>query len=548
MLRPYQSILKNEIYNRHELKFQNVLGVLPTGAGKTVVMADIFKDNENYPQIAIAHRQELVLQISCALANAGIYHRIVAPARTIRFVVERHVRKFTQSYYHPGAPTAVAGVDTLINRFEDLTSFLKQVRRWQTDEAHHLQINNKWGAAVNRMPFAHGVGWTATPMRPTGQSLGRSLSGVFDALCVGPAPRELINQGYLCDYKIYAPPLSMNVTGLDVSSATGDFNQAQLRRQAHKSKIVGDVVQHYLRLAPGKRNVVFAVDVSLAEEQAAAFNAAGIPAAVLHAKTNDVERVKMLDKFERGDLRVIVNVDVLGEGFDCPAIECVQFARPTQSYNLFVQQFGRGLRPLPGKSHGIIIDHVGNVERHGLPDTPREWSLDGVAKKPKRLDDDLPLRNCPNPACFTVFEGYGRTCPVCGHCPPRESASRPEQVEGDLIEFSPDLLNDLRRRAAEIVRENGKLPYGQPKHVIKAVRKKQTTRREAQLTLRETMGWWGGTRRDRYNDPDSDAFRRFFRTFGIDAATAKTLGATDAAELNERIWTDINRMKQELGE
>jgi superfamily II DNA or RNA helicase len=359
--------------------------------------------------------------------------------------------------------------------------------------------------------------------------------------------RNLISEGYLCKYRIFAPPMSMNMAGVAVSSSTGDYNQAQMRREAHRSRIVGDVVGHYLRIAPGKRNVVFAVDVELAHEHAAAFRAAGISAEVLHAKTKDTERVSMLDRFERGETSVIVNVDVLGEGFDCPAIECVQFARPTVSWNLFVQQFGRGLRILPGKASGTIIDHVGNVQRHGLPDAPQEFSLDGIAKKPKRADDDLPVRTCLNPKCFSVFEGYGRTCPFCGDCPPRESASRPEQVEGDLVEYSPELLAQLQAKADEIMKSNQKLPMHMGKHVVKAVQKKQAARRDAQIELRDALAWWGGTRRDRYGDEDSDAYRRFFRTFGVDVMTARTFGTNEATELHEKIWRDIARMKEELG-
>lgn len=541
MLRGYQSTIKNEIFVSHAFGNRNVLSVLPTGAGKTVCMAHIFKENENDPQLAQAHRQELVLQISMAFASVGLYHRIIAPEKTIRFIVERHIKKFTQSFFHPGAPTAVGGVDTLIKRLDDLDKFLKQCKLWQTDEAHHLQVNNKWGEVVLRMPQARGIGWTATPRRPNGQSLGRSISGVFDALVVGPSMRELITQGYLCEYIIYGLPNAIDTSGIQISSSTGDLNSTQLRDAAHRAQITGDLVKHYKKYASGKRTVVFAVDVALATEYAEAYTAAGIPAGVLHAKTSDTDRVNLLDKFERGEILVIVNVDVLGEGFDCPAIECVQMARPTESYNLFVQQFGRALRILAGKNCGIVIDHVGNIGRHGLPDAPREWSLDGIEKKPRPVDD-LPVRGCPNPGCFRVFEGFGRTCPYCGFCPPREPAARPDMVEGDLTAFSPELMARLRGEADRIVSDNQRVPHHAGRATVIATKRRQGERRNAQLALREALAGWAGCRRDLYGDPDDVSYMRFFRQFGIDVMSAQTLNANDAETLCEKVWEDIRGM------
>lgn len=533
ILRDYQTAVKNEIIRKHALGIQNVLAVVPTGGGKTVVMADIARDN-NQPEIIIAHRQELVSQISMSLARAGVYHRIIAPQSTVNFIIERQVDRLRKNFTHPNAPLAVAGVDTLVRRTDQLARFLKQCNRWQTDEGHHIQKDNKWGAAVQALPNAFGVGWTATPVRPNGQSLSRLRTGIYDSLVIGPTMRALINQGYLCDYKIYGPPSDIDLSNVLISSATGDFNTKQLRDAAHKSHITGDVVGHYLRLAKGKRGVTFAVDVEMAEEHAAAFREAGVPAAVLHAKTPDRDRVKFMDDFEAGRLLQIVNVDVLGEGYDCPAIECVSFARPTQSYGLYVQQFGRGLRPLPGKKWGTIIDHVGNVTRHGLPDAPRAWDLDGIGRNTRPVDD-LPIRTCFNLDCLMVFEGYGRTCPYCGSCPERQTASRPDVVEGDLQEFSPDLLARLRGEADRIVNRAHQVPVHLGKGIAATVRDAKAVWRDTQLELRDAIAWWAGVRRDIYGEDDSTGYRRFWRTFGVDVATAQTLKADKAAELLEKV-------------
>lgn len=539
LLRPYQSSLKASIAVHHAFGSRNVLAVMPTGAGKTVVMSAIAKDHDGRPQVAIAHRQELVMQISLALARAGVYHRIVAPDAVVRFVVEQHVEELGRSYWHAAAPAAVAGVDTLNARSERLERFLRSCVLWQTDEAHHVQKANKWGAPLLLMPDALGVGWTATPRRPAGQSLSRDGTGLFDALAVGPTPRELIDAGFLCEFKIIGPRSALSGQGLGVSSSTGDYNRTQLAAAAHRAQITGDVVEHYLKFARGKRGVTFAVDVGLATEYAEAFRQRGVPAEVLHAKTGDRDRVNIMRRFRAGELLQVVNVDVLGEGFDCPAIEVCQFARPTKSYGLYVQQFGRALRIMDGKTHGLIIDHVGNVSEHGLPDGPQEWTLEAIPKRTSR--EDPPVRTCTNPSCFAVFEGFSRTCPECGHCPPRAPASRPEQVDGNLAEYSSELLEHLRKEAARIVSTRRGVPFHLGRGIAEKVRRAQAQQREAQRSLREALVGWGGVRRDLHGEGTDVAQMRFFHTFGVDVATAQTLGTKEAAALEERIWLDIHR-------
>lgn len=548
-LRPYQSTLKSDIINAWSTEIKNICAVLPTGGGKTVVMSSLF--TLNYPEIAIAHRRELVSQISLALARAGLYHRIIAPPATIRFIVGKHVEKIGKNYYDARSPLAVAAVDTLIRRFDDLTTFLKRVSLWQTDEAHHLQTDNKWGKAVEQMPQARGVGWTATPLRADKRGLrrGDGHSGVFDHMIVGPDMRELIRAGYLADYRIISAPSDIATAGVAISKATGDFNSFELRDAAHRSHITGDIVKHYLKFAAGKRGVTFAVDVELAHEHAEAFRAAGVPAAVLSAKTPDAERFAITDRFERGELLQIVNVDVLGEGYDCPAIEVVSFARPTASYGLFVQQFGRGLRPLAGKSHGVIIDHVGNIfgpRGHGLPDKPRIWSLDGAPRRDALDPDELPLRCCPNPECFRVFEGYDRVCPYCGFRPTVQQRDRPELVDGDLTEIDAAALARLRGEAEAVMSPERPLPVHAGRPAVIATQRRHVEQQTAQAALRDTIAWWAGYARDGLRLPDGAAYQRFFRTFGLDVLTAQTLNAADAAKLTARINDDIERLRQSI--
>lgn len=536
-LRTYQSTLKNKIIASWNFGYQNILAVAPCGAGKTVMMADIFHDHTG-PAIAIAHRQELVGQISMAMARAGLTHRIIAPPALIKFIVTQQIKRLGSSFYHPSAPLAVAGVDTLIRRTDQLGDYLKQVSLWQTDEAHHLLTDNKWGAAVSHMPTAQGVGWTATPLRADKRSLARLQGGVFDHMVEGPAVRWLIDHGYLADYRIVGQASDIDLTRVDISKSTGDFNSTQLRDEAHKSHIVGDVVKSYLRFAPGKRGVTFAVDVALAQEHVAAYAQAGVPAGVIHAKTPDLERTGIIDDYARGDLKQVVNVDVLGEGYDCPGIECVSLARPTSSIGLAVQQMMRALRQLEGKSFAWIIDHVGNVVRHGLPDAPRVWTLNGLA--PRDGDAEIPIRTCPNPDCFRVFESWSKTCPYCNFKPEAQGRERPEQIEGDLIEFGPDLIAKLRREAEIVMSPDRALPHHAGVPAVKATMRRHDEHREAQGELRTAIAWWAGVRRDAHGDDDSTSYKRFYRRFGVDVLTAQSLKTAEAKKLHDLIWSDIN--------
>jgi len=344
--------------------------------------------------------------------------------------------------------------------------------------------------------------------------------------------RDLIDRRSLCDYRIWAPPQSIDLGGVKIG-ATGDYVQKGLRDAAHKSRIVGDVVQHYQTLAEGLRGITFTVDVEQAVELAKAFNDAGVPAIAVSAKTPDSVRAEAVRKLRDGKVLQLVNVDLFGEGFDVPAVECVSMARPTMSYGLFVQQFGRALRPLRGKTHGIIIDHVGNVKRHGLPDAPRKWSLlaDERGKRGARDMDITPVTTCP--ACFRAYEAVTPICPFCGYRPEPASRSRIECVDGDLIELDANMLAMMR---GEVDRVDGpaQVPFSATPVIEKAVRKRWNERQSAQGELRNHIAIWAGVLRDRGAD-DHEIYRRFWHSFGTDIITAQTLGAKGAAELAAQI-------------
>src|SRR5271165_845796 len=203
-LRPYQIEAMNDIYAAWKAGAVNVLAQLATGAGKTVLFSKIIADNPGH-SIAIAHRVELVSQISLMLARYGIRHNLVAQNNARREIVAIHMQELGRSYYDPQARTNVAGVDTLL-RMDRRTPWFNQVSLVVQDEGHHPLKKNKWGTAAGLFPNARGLYPTATPLRADGQGLGRHADGLMDALVIGPSMRDLINMGYLTDYRIFAPP------------------------------------------------------------------------------------------------------------------------------------------------------------------------------------------------------------------------------------------------------------------------------------------------------------------------------------------------------
>lgn len=536
--RDYQSDLINGVYAAWQGGALNVLAVLPTGGGKTVVFAHIAAAVKQ-AVCAIAHRSELVSQMSLAFAREGVRHRVIGPAALGKLCARVHLEELGANYVTPNARVAVAGVDTLVRIDPASDPWFQQVGLWIQDEAHHVLEDNKWGTACKMFPNARGLGVTATPLRADGKGLGRHADGLFDEMIVGPTMRELIGRGYLTEYRVFAPPSDLDLSSV-TTTGSGDFSPPKLTAARRASHITGDVVQHYLRIAGGKLGVTFDTDVESATETAAAYRAAGIPAEVVHGNTPADVRSGILRRFRNRDLLQLVNVDLFGEGFDLPSLEVVSMARATQSYGLFCQQFGRALRTMPGKQHALIIDHVGNTLRHGLPDAHREWSLDRRERRARAAPQDvIPLRSCLNPECAGVYERVLSACPYCGHVHLPAGRSSPEQVDGDLLELDAATLATMR---GEIARVDGDavVPYGADAAVQGAVRKRHAERQAAQAVLRSSIALWGGWQHHLERDVH-EGYKRFFFQFGVDVASAMALGAREAQALTERIDNDLKR-------
>lgn len=557
-LRYFQNNLKADIYQAWAHGAPNVLAVLPTGGGKTVTFASILQEF-NGASVAIAHRQELVGQISVALARYGVRHKIIAPTPVIKAICRLHLAEVGTVWYDPNARCAVAGVDTLTRRGDKLANWLASVGLWVQDEAHHVLAANKWGKAAGMFPNARGLGVTATPVRADGKGLGRHAHGLFDALVLGPSMRALIEQGYLTDARVVVAESDLHM--LEKPGASGDWSADQLKKAARGSHIVGDVVATYQKWVPGKLAVVFAPVVETATEMAAAFRKAGVPAEVVSADTPDDIRREILGRFRRREILILVNVDLFGEGFDLPAIEAVIMARPTESFSLFAQQWGRVLRLLlpadllarwddftveqrlayiaaSDKPFGWVIDHVGNIVRHGLPDARNNWTLDARASGGGESDAES-ITACVNPSCAQVYRRFLKACPYCGHVKPPVERSTPEAVMGDLVELDPETLAAMRGAVAAVAlpTEDFRTTQAGLPHVwaMRNTRLHDEARR-AFLNLKDASEWLVGEWLAE-GLTLSDCHRRFFLRFGLDVLTAYALPKAEAQALAEKIDT-----------
>lgn len=564
MLRDFQVDLKGGIYRAWHEGARNVMGVMATGGGKTVVFSDIVKEMDQ-PACLISHRQELVGQAAMALNREEVPHSIIAPAAIQRQIIQLEMESYGRSFYNPRAPVRVAGVDTLLNH-DTNDRWLQQVALIVQDEGHHVLRENKWGSAMEMFSAnARGLFMTAHAKRGDNKGLGREADGLVDRLVLGPHGRELINRGFLCDYRLIAPPDTTDMSDVHVT-ASGEFSPVELRKAIHRNKsIVGDVVGHYLRFAPGALGITFAVDIEAATEIAAGYRKAGIPAEIITAKTPLFVRGQLMRQFRARQILQLVSVDVLGEGVDVPAVEVISMARHTASFQLYAQQFGRGLRLMltdeqnatwhtrtdqqrlaeiatSRKPKAIIIDHVNNYDRHGLPDVQQQYSLNRPERRirGKVADDAIPLRPCLNESCAAYLQPYEVVlpgCPVCGFKPAPMRRGTPEQVEGDLVELDPEVLKQLRGEIARI--DNPvQLPKGVDHITGMAIRKRHVERQEAQQSMRGAERLWRGWQHHQGRG-EREAQQRFFFKFGIDVATAHTLNSKDAAELEARIRADL---------
>jgi superfamily II DNA or RNA helicase len=305
--------------------------------------------------------------------------------------------------FNPYQRVAVCSVDTLRRRLARLTP--PDLIIW--DEAHHVSAKT-WGSvyAWAGQQCRH-VGLSATPARLD----GRGLDKYFGALVHGPSTGELIARHFLSGYRAFAP----STPDLSrVHTRAGDYASGELAGVMDTGQIAGNIVGTYQRLANGKRAIYYAVSIDHSRHLVGAFRAAGVDATHLDGNSSAAERTQAARDCAEGRVKVLCNVDLFGEGFDLAAsagrdvnIEAVGLCRPTQSLTLHLQQIGRALRPK--QSPAIILDHAGNLMRHGLPDDERTWTLEGITRQQRQADNGPAVRMCNS--CFGVFGAGTRVCP-----------------------------------------------------------------------------------------------------------------------------------------
>jgi len=417
-LRDYQETLVDSVRDSFRTGKKAPLVVSPTGSGKTVMFAYIADRTSSRQKkvLILVHRQELVDQTCKTLRAFNVDHGVIAAGRT----PER--RKLVQ----------VASVQTLVRRLNDFQPDLIII-----DEAHHGTAGS-WRKVIDYNPQSLVLGVTATPERLD----GKGLSEVFDDLIRGPEVSWLIDQGHLSRPKYYAPP-QVAETPSKVNS-NGDFSKKELDAIMNKKSITGDAVEHYRRICPNQPAVTFCTSIKHAEDVSEQFNAAGFRWAVIDGNMEKDDRREIVKMLGDGRLHGLASCEIINEGFDLPVVSAAILLRPTMSLGLHLQQIGRVLRVSEGKKNAFILDHVGNLARHGFAEDVRDWSLEGRKSKKKSKDDEptVNVRQCPK--CYACHPPEPK-CPECGHVY-EIKAREIEVVDGQLEEIDVEAM----RRAKKI--------------------------------------------------------------------------------------------------
>lgn len=540
-LRYYQSDMCGDIdATRDELPTGDVMPVLPTGSGKTRIMAEQGGKTDTL-KIYQAHRKELVSQIALALAKEDLPHRVIGDKSLIKFCTEQQMEKNGYTTYSPSAGIIVVSAQTLRNKNE---AWFGDVREFYSDEGHHGTQGSTWGINREKFPGAFGVWPTATPWRTDGQGLGRHASGYIDRMLIGPDMRTLINQSHLSDYHLVMDQTDIDLANVAIGKS-GDYIDKQLAKALKQSNIVGDTVDSYLKYAAGMLTVVFTADVDLAEATAKKFRDNGIAAESISSRNTYHERAAIGRRFERRETLVLVNADLLGEGYDVPAIECCIMDRPTESYGLFVQQWGRALRYAEGKT-ALIIDKVGNLRKFlargfPLPDYHHNWSLDDRDRKAGAggagADGNTMCTNVPD--CGYPYPREMSHCPFCGEEPVKVTRRDASTVEGDLRLLTFEELQDLRFRIQEASQDPEAVKQrmeaaGAPSIAGYSAAKNIRQRNEARAHLKHMINRWAGIHRDLGVD-ESSAYRAFYGAFGVDVLAAQLQSAREMQELSMKL-------------
>lgn len=390
-LRKYQTDLINNIKRSIMTGHRSIVAVLGCGGGKSIIQADIARSAtaKGNRVLFLVHRKELCRQMADTFTRHGVNMNLCS----------------------------VNMVQTISRHLDDITDPSLII----TDEAHHSTANT-YRKIYDRFPNAVKLGFTATPIR-----LGRGgLGDVYDDLITSVSTKWLIKNKYLSSYKYYSVKLA-DTSSLHIRS--GEFNADEVACLMQNKEIYGKTVTQWERLAKNKKTIVYCASVETSKMTADEFLKSGYISYSLDATTPEKERTDIVERFRKGQIQILCNCDLFGEGLDVPDCECVVLLRPTQSLTLYIQQSMRSMRYMPDKT-AIIIDHVGNCYLHGLPDDDRKWSLESKIKQ----ENTVKIRECKN--CFAVYPPTLSKCPYCRYEAVKEVRhSNKKTIEIDLVEL-----------------------------------------------------------------------------------------------------------------
>ena len=393
-LREYQQADYDALRRSASMGHKRTIYVAPTGSGKTVVGSNIIKSatDKGFSSWFIVHRRELAEQAHEKLLNHGVDNNIF------------------MSGFRPNlfAPVQVISIATFVARLEANQIPKNTPSMIMVDECHRTMAAS-YLKLLTMYPEAYTVGLTATPCRSDGCGLGNYYTNMVFA----PTIPELIKMGHLVQPKHY----SGTVADLTRMRGGNDFVMAELEERQNQPQLVGDVVENWLRLAKGRKTIVFSSGVKHSMAMCEEFEKAGVRAAHIDGNTRTDQRDDILIRHNdpQGDIDVVCNCMVLTEGYDSPIVSCIVQACPTKHIGKYIQTGGRGLRPYGDKADMLLLDHAGLIERHGYLDDPVPWTLDSTVKiknaVKKVRDQQEKIFVCEE--CGFSFSGRTR-CPECG--------------------------------------------------------------------------------------------------------------------------------------
>ncbi len=351
-LRDYQQemlVRLNRVWRKH----RSVMVQMPTGTGKTVLLAEVIRASGCGVVLVVAHRRELIEQISRTLAGLGIGHGLIISGKKADGT----------------ALVQVASIQTLARRgVADFKPSLVIV-----DEAHHA-LAETYRVLWECWPEAKFLGLTATPCRLSGEA----FTDLFDVLLQSWSIREFIRKGWLSDLdyvSVRSDSVAMRkVASLGKRGADGDYQTKEMANVLDVPESIAHLYQSYKKYADGKKGIVYAISQTHARHIAEYYSEHGVRCAVVDSRTPVGERQQTVDDYRLQNIDILVNVDVFGEGFDVPEVEFIQLARPTLSLSKYLQQLGRGMRITDGKSIVTILDQVGLYLVFGLPTNDWDWA------------------------------------------------------------------------------------------------------------------------------------------------------------------------------